>query len=869
MKFPFLLMLALSLSIALRAQSGGIRGTVKGKGGEILPFATILIRNASKGTIANEEGKYQLSLPSGSYEVVFQYLSYKSQSVQVTIGDSYQQLDAQLEEQVLTLGEVKVSDKSEDPAYAILRKAISMAPFHRQEVASYQARTYVKANVTIKELSGMVKWMAGKQIDETGIKVGQTYVMESINDISFTQPGTVREKVVSNRSNLPPQIQQSSGNQINFTTVNFYQPKVMGTMISPLSPVAFTYYKVEYLGMFEDRGVQVNKIKLIPRSKDNELMQGTLNITEGTWAIHSLDVTFKDPSGQYALKQLYAPFEQVWMPVYLETTADVDLLGIKAGARYVTNVRNYQVRVDPRYKTPPVVLDKKADKQELEALKSKPSAGTMGPRQLKKYLKEQQKAVKAEQKAADKDVSVVQDYQFEVDTLASKRPASFWETERQVPLTNFEVKAYVQADSIAKVDAQKRSKDSVKNLPHFKVRHIFIGKAYNYGKQEPQYGYPRQLVLTAPLSIENLLGNFYNSVEGYYLNAGIQYNVLHELNTRLEVGTSFRYSFVRERLNGTAFLRYRFAHLNQQLELSGGRFVQQFNAEQPINPFINAFYSLLQAENFMKLYEREFAAVKSTNRLNEQFTLVTSLEFSKRTSLPNYHTTPWNSPGDRRYTSNVPQSLEVPDSLGFKTHRTFIVETEIRIRPFAKAARYNQRAYTLNRNKPTFYLKGRAGLLEESRFTQLEAVYDQTWELQRLGDLRLNARIGTFPDRPTYLIDFKHFNGNQTLYTLGRFDSFRDLRYYQFSTSQSYWELHANNDFQRLLLTWIVPVRLSGVKENLFFNYFNTFDQGNRFMEVGYGFKGGPSLLGMGLETGISFLNETYQSPFFRIRLAF
>ena len=855
---------------------GGIRGSIKNAKGEPLPFASIMVKNAPNGTMANEDGKYEIALPPGTYEVVFQYLGHKTLTQRVETGTEYVTLDVVLEEQAITLSEVKVSGDGEDPAYTIMRKAISMARLHLLEVDAYTARTYVKGSGKVKEVSGIIKWAAGKKIEkETGLKIGQTYVLESINDISFRQPNTVKEKIVSNRDNFPAQLKANGGAIISFANINFYKSKAFGGLVSPLSTSAFAYYRFKYEGFFNDRGVQVNKIRVVPKAKSEYVFDGIINIMDGSWAIHSLDLNFGDNNGKYHIKQLYSPFKDVWMPVYYEFNGDFNAFGVEAGARYVTNVRNYNVTVNPKYHQQPVVVDEKIDRAEAAALQSKKidaaqalAQQQLTRKQLKKTLRRLEKEEVKAKKAGGEDVSVANDYSIEIDTLAAKRSNDFWNAERQVPLTEIEVKGYAQADSTSKTEAEKIKKDSLRNLPNFKIKHLFFGHTYSYGKRDRIYGAPRRLTLTMPLSGGNLLGNFYNSVEGYYLNAGLKYARYNQTESRLELNSDFRYSFARQQLNGIVGFDYRFGKLENLLGVSAGRFVQQINGQNPISPFMNTFYSLLLEENYMKLYERSFVQLRANKFFNEQFRLLSNLEFAQRNPLANNHFAPWIDNKEKVYSSNNPVNIELPDTQ-FSTHNTLLLNLELQVRPFAKAGKFNGRTYTINRNKPAFFVRGKAGLLAESRFSQAEIAYDQTWELQKLGDLHVNAKFGGFFNRPQYFIDYKHFNGNQTIFSLGSFESFRNLDYYTFSTARNYLEIHANNDFQRFLLTRIVPLRLAGLKENVFANYFNAFGQRGRYLEVGYGLTGGTTTLGLGLEVIGSFFNERYRGTVLRVRIPF
>lgn len=65
---------------------------------------------------------------------------------------------------------------------------------------------------------------------------------------------------------------------------SFYDPTV-GDAVSPLSPKAFGYYKFEYEGSFREGDLEVNRIKVIPRSYGEGVFKGKIYIIENTWAI--------------------------------------------------------------------------------------------------------------------------------------------------------------------------------------------------------------------------------------------------------------------------------------------------------------------------------------------------------------------------------------------------------------------------------------------------------------------------------------------------------------------------------------------------------------------------------------------------------
>ncbi len=848
--------------------AGGIKGTIKNTKAEQLSFASIIIKGSSRGTMANEDGKYEFALEKGSYTIIFQYLGHKTIEKSVEVGNDYVVLDAVLEEQSVALNEVRFSAKAEDPAYTIMRKTISMARFKILELDSYTARTYVKGTAKVEEVSGLMKMLAGKKIEkETGLKIGQVYVIESINDVNFKQPSNVKEKVVSARSNLPKQLQDQGANFITVSRINFYNSKAFSDIISPLSPSALAYYKFKFEGEFTENGQLINKIRVIPKASGDNVFSGVINIIEDSWYIHSVDLKFNDDNSKNTIKMVFAPFKEVWLPVSFSFHNDFDAFGFQGYLNYVTNVRNYAVNINQKYHQKPVVIDEKIDKAEALSLKGeKVDAKTalkqkqLTRKQLEKFLKSSEKEDKKERKSKGEDVALVRSYSIEVDSLFKKRTSNFWEEERQVPLTEFEIKGYAQADSITKANEGNYKKDSIKNLPVFKPMHILMGKVYNYGKRDDLYSfYPRSLTYSSPIFE---LGNA-NTVDGYYLQGSLKYETREKLLKRTSLYTDFRYALGRKAFNGD--IGYFQIKNYNSLEIKVGNMVQQFNANNPISNITNTIFTTLAEENYMKIYEKKFVNLEYRNRFSQVVTGLFNVEYAKRNELQNLESfRPWIDNKEKEFTSNQPVGTELTDSR-YVNPENLVLDVAFSITPFAKKRAFNGREYTINRGNPIFRIKSTNGLMSDANYSRLQGSYEQIFELEKLGDLHVLANYGGFLKAPTYFSDFRHFNGNKTFIRSFSFDAFRNLDYYLHSTRGNYLEVFVANDFQKFLLTQITPLRMYGLKESIFANYLNVPNQNFNYAEVGYGISGIGKLLG--LEVVGNFVNGKYSSTVLRIKL--
>jgi Family of unknown function (DUF5686)/CarboxypepD_reg-like domain len=860
--FSVLIISIISFSI----HAGGIKGTIKNTKGEQLSFASIIVKGTSKGTMANEDGKYELSLEKGSHTLNFQYLGHKTLEKSVEIGADFITLDAVLTEQTVTLNEVRFSAKAEDPAYTIMRKTISMAKFKTLELDAYTSRTYVKGTAQVKEVSGLLKMLAGKKIEkELGIKIGQVYVIESINDIAFKQPSSVKEKVVSARNNLPKQLQDQGANFITVSRINFYNPKPFDDLISPLSPSALAYYRFKYEGDFQENGLTVNRIRVMPKSKGENVFEGIINIIEDSWYLHSVDLSFKTDNVSNHFKIIYSPFKEVWLPISYSFHSDFDAFGASGFLNYVTNVRNYNVTINEKYHQKPVVIDEKIDKAEAVAIKNeKVDAKTalkqkqVTRKQLEKFLKESQKEDKKERKTKGEDVAMVRSYSIEVDSLYKKRGSDFWNEERQVPLTVFEIKGYAQADSIAKANEANYKKDSIKNLPVFKLPHLLMGKVYNYGKRDDLYSfYPRSLTYTSPI-----FGIDLNTVDGYYAQGGLKYETREKLTKRTSLYTDLRYAFGRKAFNWN--VGYYHLHNQHTYEIKAGRMVQQYNENNPIQNIANSFYTLFLEENYLKIYQKDFVGFEYRNRFSQVFSASFNLEYSQKKELQNLDNfKPWIDVKDKEFTSNRPEGLELKDSK-YVNPEVLTADINLIFRPFAKKRSFNGREFTINQGNPIFRIKSTNGMLSDGNFSRLQGSYEQTFELEKVGDLHFLANYGGYLKEPTYFSDYRHFNGNKTFLRSFSFEAFRNLDYYQHSTKGNYLEVFVANDFQKFLLTQITPLRMYGLKESIFANYLNVANQNFNYLEVGYGISGIGKLFG--LEVVGNFINGTYGSTVLRVK---
>lgn len=858
-------------SIYAQTASTGLRGLVKSTTGDALPYAAVVVKMATSpdrptGTITNSEGRYEIALAPGTYAVTFQFLGFQTVQKTVTIGSEYSTLDVTMTEQALRLAEVQTKAGNEDPAYTIMRRAIAKSRFHQLQVQRFKARVYTKSSFTITDLPFGAESLFRKQLKEAerdaNFKLGVPMLNETVSEVTFQQPNIYRQRVIANRNSQGDFLSPSQ-----FYNVSFYSPTVAGA-VSPLSPKAFGYYKFEYKGTFRETGpdgnpLEVSKIQVIPRQYGEGVFRGTIFIIENTWAIYSLQLETVSSLGiSFTIRNVCSPIKGVWMPTNQRYSGAGSYLGVKGNAQYIRNLTFSDFVVNPAFveeievvdekKAPPTQSLSKGDikGQQLDDLvKKQKEFSTKNMRQMMKEYEKQEKQARKKQGA---DVAVVRDDSLVIDTLARQRSTAFWDSLRSVPLTSDERISYRKNDSLSIIRTGDKAKiDSLAkagNPSAKKTKTITVSKLLNGHTWYPSK--PTSLSYAGPLSRVN-----YNTVEGYTaeLSLLLRYRPRVDSVNRFvkiplsewSVGGTARYQFGRQNLVGYGQAGYR--HKATHIDLTGGRYLFQYNPDNPISPALNGITTLLFEQNFMKLYQKDFVDLTVTatpfqNRVN----LTGSLEYAKRTELDNFKETikPLINWRNRQYTPNRPDNAEVV-STAFPVHSlvTLNLTASARLGTTEYTIRNGRRTAQRDNEAPLLTLNYRKGMGVNSTdpvsYDFVQATLAHSFELGIRSRLSYQLSAGSFlNDQKLYFPDFKHFAGNEFFLQQGDPVSvFRLLPYYQYSTGKRFAEGHVLGEFRQLVLTQLTVLRLLGLKENLFAHYLATPTSRN-YTEIGYGLDG-------------------------------
>ena len=767
--------------INLGTRAGALSGYITNQEWEPLAFASIYILGTTIGTASNPEGYYELPVPAGEHEIVYQYVGYKQHHERLLIGYQDMNLDIVLEKEEVSLREVVISADAEDPAYRVIRNAIRMRKFYLGQVKDYKCGAYTKGIFRITEAPDKI-FGDSLNTKEDSI-IGIVYLSESESIISFQQPDKFREEMISVK--VSGDDQDFGFNFISFFMSNFYNNKIVIPVdmdergfISPIASNALFYYRYRLEGTYYEEDYMVNKIEVIPKRKIDPTFSGYLYIIEDSWRIHSMDLGIsKDANLPFIdsvkiAKTMVPVNDTTWMQLTqrLQFFFSVNFFG----KRFAGNGIFHSQFTD-------YIFNNEFDKR---------------------YFGNE--IIRANEDANEKD-------------------SLYWEENRPIPLTEEEKRNYFEEDSLQKLRSSKEYLDSLDRKNNkFKWNDLLGG--YRYYRRHDSTSYS----IGSPITTLN-----FNTVQGlnFYLNTGFSKVFANGNSIRISQDVSYGISNFRWGYSMRASYYYN-RNKSARLRITGGMKPVQYNAMDPISPFVNTLYTLLDGNNYMKLYEKSWFGFTHFSELTNGLYLSVGAEYAGRSALMNTTNYSWVKSSRNNFTSNDPQDPK-NENPAFSWNTSFQIFASFRIRIRQQYMSIPQKQI-LGSKYPDLvitYLKGIPNFLgSDMNYDVLKIAIEGNQKFGPFGTLRFRGLYGTFiNNKKTEFMDYHHFNGNRTIFGKFRLNAFQLLDYYDYSTNKSYAEAYAEHHFNGFIFNKIPWVRKSRIKALAGIRYFTTEFKTNYF----------------------------------------
>jgi hypothetical protein len=775
--FRVYILIVFGLFYTVVTHANTLQGTVKDRNGKEIPYASIMVKKTTIGTTANSKGQYSLQLGKGEYIVVCQSIGFNINEQKIKIEDNSTTLNFVLEEQSYELKEVVVSNKAEDPAYEIIRNAIKKRPTYLKEFNNFKCQVYLKGQLQLRDYPSK---FLGDTVDfEDGdtSKAKLLYLSETFADYSIRD----------NQRKVEITSTKVSGSNDGFgfgnpSIISFYENIIDVNnalnprgFISPIADNALNYYKYKYMGSFYENGLEICRIKVTPRRKQEPLFTGYITIIDGRWNIHSVQLNLvKEQQLQLvdtvSYEQIYMQINNQWVVKQQVSNVAGSFLGFKFYGSFLQVYNKYEINkiFDPKYFSNVVI----------------------------KYL-----------------------------DSSNKKSIEFWDSNRPIALLPNEALDYIKKDSLEKLrstPAYLDSVDRVRNRP--KLFNVLI-TGYNYSIQSKKTFLRFNPLLT-------LYPSYFNPAEGRVMNFGMTYTQQFKKYNRLEINPVLRYGLKKEKLYGELITNYTFPTKSRSfLNVGFGNTVFQFNNNNPISEFLNSVGGYIWGRNDMKTYEASYFKIRYGQTFGHGIDAAVGVQYQNRKPMDNVVL----KLKDKLFTPNYPTTLM---NANLVPHTSLVLNFNVTWRPFSRYLELPDRLINLGSKYPTLNFNVATGLPSimgsNVDFMKWRLTATQNLNLKLYGKLDAKFIVGGFSNaNQVFAPDYQHYLGNEIAINNNYMNGFQLLPYYTFSNTaslytESHFEYHLNGFISNKIpvfkkLNWFFVLGANTLNVNGKPNYLETF----------------------------------------------
>ncbi|MGZ5282939.1 MAG: DUF5686 and carboxypeptidase regulatory-like domain-containing protein [Bacteroidia bacterium] len=767
MRTAYLLLFFLLINF-LPARAAILRGNITDTLGNVVPYASVFVKDRSYGVSADAEGVYFIELPAGKHNMIFSAMGFEKHEVQVTLASGQTLvLDVKLKESVISLKDVVISTIYIDRGKEIMRQVRKKGNDYNTAVENYSCNTYQKISVekintrpdlpddddkkdTAKQVRKKRAEKKKKKIasDSTSVRKKKEKP-ESIEETNYKKPG--KYKVIINAYHDFSDVKAAPiGGTVYLgfdygepdiaavgqeyqdpylisyrptsTDFNFYKNLIDAPLLcekpllSPLAATAELNYRFSLDTSFYDNGKKIYRILVNPVFKSEPLFSGVIFVEDSTWVIQSVDFAINPDALLFCQEfRINQDYKEVQPGMFLPVRREFNYAIIDGKYLHKGNTR--------------------VDHSNYEVNKSFP------PRffnnEVKKY-----------------------------DVNAFNRDTTWWDSLRPITLKTSEL-AYIQkSDSVRQYLESESYLDSAdaeyNDLDIWNFLLTGIGHRNRFKRTE--YYIAPLIAQLNPLGIGGyrhmLFGNFNKEFANDYL-----------LETRGQVDYGFKNRDVKGKLGvGLTYMPRKFVRT----------FIDVGDYYDVINTY-PSLGTLFSRANFVRA--RTISVAQRMEIINGLFGELT-LDYSMMDPLTNLQMEKW--------TEILYGDLNEPTD--FKAYKKAEVRIEFKYRPMQKYIIKGNKKIIIGSKFPEFsllYRKGLNGILNsEVNFDYLESGIKQELQLGTLGYGSWSVLGGAFLNkRSLRVIEYKYFRGSDEWIFSSPLNSFQLLGP-TLSASESYFRVN-------------------------------------------------------------------------------
>lgn len=329
-------MIFLSSSINISAQD--VEGHITDEKGVSISAASIFIEEINQGLISDKNGRFQISLPQGTYTLKCIKPEYRDTTyIAFITGSNKLSYNLRMKRDSLVIEDVILSQSS-NIADIIIKNCIEKAQGTHSRIKYYRAEVYINGR--------LVPYSVSKITDKILYKLDKIHVsqlkkqiisQESFTTLEYHFPDIYENNINTNLGYIPDFFTDRGA--INILKGSIYSPRFNGA-ISPLNHNAFAFYKFQYEGYYFTQGEKCLKIKFGSRINDPDLFSGYLYILDKTWSIKH--VVLKNSSNGMTSTLLISYsnlYKNIDFPTSFHSNIDFDIMGTTGNVSFYAGLR--------------------------------------------------------------------------------------------------------------------------------------------------------------------------------------------------------------------------------------------------------------------------------------------------------------------------------------------------------------------------------------------------------------------------------------------------------------------------------------------------------------------------------------------------
>ena len=774
-----------------------LSGNVKDSTGQIIPGATIRLRNDNLGTATDDNGNFKLKLEEGYYEIAISAVGYQVYSLNTPINCNVSVKIVLIEKQT-NLKEIQVTNKKHDPSWDIIQQVIANRNKINSGLVNYKCSGYIKASdILIIDSAALKKKEKARKkqpLNIDSIEADLKKLTPNIPDMNFAEVNLV--KYWGRPANIK---EERSGVRIigdkyslYFLSVtdgefDFYKNQVeLGKLsevkyVSPFSPGANVSYRFKFQGSYYEETRKVYRIKIIPRKIGNALFEGEVEIYDSLWLIKSIDFSL-NPNHiplfkSFDIKQEYELTSNGFVFVKNQTfTYTKSSKNIKREGKTTVYYSNYETNL----KLPP--------------------------------------------KFFGNEISAAFDSAYE-------RNANWWTQQRKDTLNKNEMIFTRYRDSIYSVHTSKAFLDSIDKVYNkiTLLKVVWFGQGYINRDKKLKIDFAPLFSMIQPASIGGLRASYFTSVYKRLKNRQAIYN-----------WTNLSYGFNNEDIKGS----FNFIHLYNPIRRSSYN-ISVSRDFMMINPF-EAYINMFRRSNF---FDQKRLQLGHEFEVINGLYFTSNISFSDRQDITGYKF--WKLGDEIFKTNNQP--------VEFKPHKSTEIKLALSYTPKQQYIREPKEKIILGSKFPKFslvYNQGVKGLLNSDvNFNYIQSSISQTINYGRIGVANYNVSTGKFFNKKMLpIVDYKYQRrGDPFLLTspLGTFQ----LLPKTFPTFSWYLEAHYWQSFNGFLTSSFPPFKRFNINASAGSSMLWAFENNMRHIEICYGVNKVVKFIRQTLKVGIYYSN--------------